>query len=616
MMHCPSFTPNLFYLDHGAAANDLYYRQQALRFLQISLASVLNLRGIEDGSPYMPPAPPAAPPSTSTDKQAASAAAPAPGSASVAHVAQPPAPMVSPSLEAALSARARRGNVAHDLSFFADSLCLHVQLEQGVKTKTQLVAERSVLVTLLAAVIGASADEKLAPIAAPFSRDICRHFGMLFASNKEPPPPPPAMFRHQQDSFHAAMPQGLRELDYRLFLDAIVEVLGDKGQQPMEGVEVPDSAGSGVKRAGESSGSGSGSTRHGKASPAVGGARPFWSYTSNCHNTHISCAADEPCYGWRALLWVVRGLPDHCVAEAAQLDASLAMLLRKALLGEQPAPSKAQEQNRDAGADERDKKQNEEGDGEKQAKEAPGVGKMKESKRGDAQGAGEGKEEREKAGRDQQAEPATMEEDAKQGQPGPGAHCSNLTASNEDIWMAAKAGVSTLLRAHNKVAKNTLHTGLRPLLTSFKSHWQLTLPILQGMARLLEMLSEWFSNTLGKRLLEHLCVWMSPEGPCGKGGNCAWRPGEEAAVAAHLMELFHLLPRQAAVFLETHEDEEKVEVEVDGKKETRRVVKNRLGLVVLTIELEERLANLRLMVPAPRVMTSPYRQPLTHFLNK
>eukprot|EP00983_Pelagomonas_calceolata_P111818 1159822-Pelagomonas_calceolata.AAC.2 len=200
-----------------------------------------------------------------------------------------------------------------------------------------------------------------------------------------------------------------------------------------------------------------------------------------------------------------------------------------------------------------------------------------------------------------------------------------------------------------------------------------TLPA-QGMARLLEMLSEWFSNTLGKRLLEHLCMWISPEGPCGQGGNCAWRPGEEAAVAAHLMELFHLLPRQvsfcqaengvlraricvrdedmpgpdqlvhgvgvrcpvplllvaaagghqpntkmfmdAAVFLETHEDEEKVEVEMDGKREMQRVVKNRLGLVVLTIELEERLASLRLMVPAPRVMTSPYRQPLTHFLNK
>ncbi len=50
-----------------AAANDLYYRQHALRFLQISLATVLNLRGY-DNSPYTPPPPPApAPPGPKPD---------------------------------------------------------------------------------------------------------------------------------------------------------------------------------------------------------------------------------------------------------------------------------------------------------------------------------------------------------------------------------------------------------------------------------------------------------------------------------------------------------------------------------------------------------------------
>jgi transformation/transcription domain-associated protein len=63
------------------------------------------------------------------------------------------------------------------------------------------------------------------------------------------------------------------------------------------------------------------------------------------------------------------------------------------------------------------------------------------------------------------------------------------------------------------------------------------------------------------------------------------------------------------VFLETHEDEEDV-----GKGQ--KVAKKRLGLVVLTIELEERLPQLGLVVPAPRIQTSPYRQPLTRFLNK
>ena len=44
-------------------------------------------------------------------------------------------------------------------------------------------------------------------------------------------------------------------------------------------------------------------------------------------------------------------------------------------------------------------------------------------------------------------------------------------------------------------------------------------------------------------------MWVAQDGPCGKGGNCAWRPGEEAAVAAHILELFHLLPNQVCVFV-------------------------------------------------------------------
>eukprot|EP00983_Pelagomonas_calceolata_P103232 1158893-Pelagomonas_calceolata.AAC.3 len=109
----------------------------------------------------------------------------------------------------------------------------------------------------------------------------------------------------------------------------------------------------------------------------------------------------------RALLWVVRGLPDHCVAEAAQLDTSLATLLRKALLGEQPAPGGVQGQQTDGLAD-GEKQQNAEKGGEKKSSnEASGGGEA--GKKGDAQQADAGKEEREGAGRAKQAEPAAME---------------------------------------------------------------------------------------------------------------------------------------------------------------------------------------------------------------
>lgn len=51
------------------------------------------------------------------------------------------------------------------------------RVELGVKTKTQLVAEKAVLTSLLTAVISAAGDEVLAEQAVPFCRSICRCVG-------------------------------------------------------------------------------------------------------------------------------------------------------------------------------------------------------------------------------------------------------------------------------------------------------------------------------------------------------------------------------------------------------------------------------------------------------
>ena len=69
------------------------------------------------------------------------------------------------------------------------------RVELGVKTKAQLVAERHVLVSLLTAVIAAGGDERVAEKALPFSRGICRHFAMLFVAGATAPPPAPMMSR-------------------------------------------------------------------------------------------------------------------------------------------------------------------------------------------------------------------------------------------------------------------------------------------------------------------------------------------------------------------------------------------------------------------------------------
>lgn len=68
----------------------------------------------------------------------------------------------------------------------------------------------------------------------------------------------------------------------------------------------------------------------------------------------------------------------------------------------------------------------------------------------------------------------------------------------------------------------------------------------------------------------------------------SWKPGEEAEVAAAILDLFHLLPRAAVKFLEAGGE-------------------GRSGLVVLALQLEATLGALPAAMPHPRVLWSPYR---------
>lgn len=56
----------------------------------------------------------------------------------------------------------------------------------------------------------------------------------------------------------------------------------------------------------------------------------------------------------------------------------------------------------------------------------------------------------------------------------------------------------------------------------------------------------------GDRLIEHLKRWLEPEKLMA--GPRSWELGEEPAIAALILELFHLLPAQAVKFLETHRE--------------------------------------------------------------
>jgi hypothetical protein len=117
-------------------------------------------------------------------------------------------------------------------------------------------------------------------------------------------------------------------------------------------------------------------------------------------------------------------------------------------------------------------------------------------------------------------------------------------------------------------------------------------------------------------------------------------PGEEVAIAAAVLDLFWRLPKTAVKFLETQHPPV---LPAPGQPSTAGAAAgaappsnaaaggvdavaggtgtaaagNQLGLVVLTIQLEERLSRMpAASSPLPRILTSEYREPLLKFLDK
>jgi transformation/transcription domain-associated protein len=109
---------------------------------------------------------------------------------------------------------------------------MKVKVDLGVKTKTQLMAERSVFKVLLMTVIAASAEPELQDPKDDFVPNVCRHFAMIFHVDSTTSPPVTAsqvggsmgtgaLSSKSRNSSHA----NLKELDPLIFLDALVDVL-------------------------------------------------------------------------------------------------------------------------------------------------------------------------------------------------------------------------------------------------------------------------------------------------------------------------------------------------------------------------------------------------------
>lgn len=170
-----------------------------------------------------------------------------------------------------------------------------------------------------------------------------------------------------------------------------------------------------------------------------------------------------------------------------------------------------------------------------------------------------------------------------------------LSKGPKDALAFAKTGLSYVLNFSSPNDpkrgnfKELLQNSLRPVLNKLSDYKKLSVQLLEGLARLLELLAHCFNNTLGDKLIEYLRMWLDPEhvacfshSAMGKPA----KPGEELKIAVAITKIFHFLPPSPERFLQP--------------------------LVDLTLKLE-------MQIPENvsfSYIRSPYREPLCMFLNK
>eukprot|EP00158_Paraphelidium_tribonemae_P010007 Partr_v1_DN29030_c0_g2_i1_m58788 putative Transformation transcription domain-associated protein len=144
---------------------------------------------------------------------------------------------------------------------------------------------------------------------------------------------------------------------------------------------------------------------------------------------------------------------------------------------------------------------------------------------------------------------------------------------------AAKFGLGQAV-VQQKIPKELLQTGLRPILLNLSEYKRLSVEGLLGLARLLELLTSYFKVEIGQKLLDHLHKWASPAA-LEAAANKPLSESNDVKIICGILDVIHLLPSGAVIFLNE--------------------------MVTSVIKLENGVR---------RSITSPFRPPLIKFLSR
>ena len=123
-----------------------------------------------------------------------------------------------------------------------------------------------------------------------------------------------------------------------------------------------------------------------------------------------------------------------------------------------------------------------------------------------------------------------------------------LYSKSPEVIEAANIGLSGVISATNKLPKDVLQSGLRPILVNLQDPRKLSVENLDGLARLLKLLTNYFKVEIGTRLLDHLKSIADPV-TLQKISFTMVEQNSKMKIVTGIFNVFHLLPPAASTFL-------------------------------------------------------------------
>lgn len=156
----------------------------------------------------------------------------------------------------------------------------------------------------------------------------------------------------------------------------------------------------------------------------------------------------------------------------------------------------------------------------------------------------------------------------------------SLYSNSKQVIDAATAGLKGVLSQTNKLPKDLLQNGLRPILMNLQDAKKLSEQGLDGLARLLALLTNYFKTEIGEKLLGHMGV-IADITTLQQASFSLIEQKQPMKIIVAAFNIFHLLPPTATVFME--------------------------GLIDKVLDLEKSLR---------RTHFSPFREPLLKYLSR